>query len=100
MSLEGEGYGWDSIKRSAITVPIRRFVRPHFPMLACAMTDAARVLLPGDMPDCSAAWVAGIRLDQPVMTGCDAAEVDPEMLRTDRRLLIVARWEAPILEDA
>ena len=69
MSLEGTGYGWDSVKRSAVTVPIRRFVRPHFPILANAMTDMARTLLPGDMPDCSAAWVDGIRLDQPVMTG-------------------------------
>ena len=100
MSLVGKGYGWDSIKRSAVTVPIRRFIRPHCPKLARALIALARWALPGKMPDCSAAWVDGIRLTQPVLRGYDASEVDPENLRVDPTLTPVAVWKAYVLEDA
>ena len=58
-TLVGKGYGWDSIKRSAVTVPIRRFVRPNFPRTADVMVAIARAALPGKMPDCSAACWPG-----------------------------------------
>lgn len=100
MSLVAEGYGWDSIKRSALTVPIRRFVKPHYPRLARVMRGAARALLPGAMPDCSAAWVDGMRLvRRKVMLGCLAEEVDPFMLWADRHLIRVADWTAPVLKE-
>jgi hypothetical protein len=99
MSLVAKGYGWDSIKRAAITVPIRRFIRPRFPRLARFLVDVARWALPGEMPDCSAAWVDGIRLDQPILRGFDATEVDPEKLRVDPNLLTIAVWHSPVLEQ-
>lgn len=101
LSLVGKGYGWDSIKRALVTVPLRRFVRPRYPRLARALVGLARLLLPGDMPDCSAAWVEGLRLVRPhLLAGYAPGEVDPEVLLRDRTLTTVARWDAPILEDA
>jgi hypothetical protein len=97
-SLVGKGYGWDSIKRSAVTVPIRRFVRPHFPRTADVMVAVARAALPGKMPDCSAAWVAGLRLaNKNVMLGYEPEEVSPEDLVRDRELVEVEYWKKPIL---
>lgn len=96
--LVGKGYGWDSIKRSAITVPVRRFIKPHHPKIAAAMIGTARFLLPGKMPDCSAAWVDGMRLvNKNVMTKCQPEEVDPEDLLRDRELVEVAYWKRPVL---
>ena len=100
LSLVGKGYGWDSIKRSMITVPIRRFVKPHYPRLAQTLVAAAEELLPGRMVDCSAAWVAGIRLVRPrVFLGVDPTEVDPDMIQRTPHLTTVARWNAPVLVE-
>lgn len=97
-SLLGKGYGWDSIKRSAVTVPVRRFVRPHFPRLADVLVAVARAILPGKMPDCSAAWVAGLRaVNKNVMLGYEPEEVSPEDLLRDRELVEVVHWKRPIL---
>jgi hypothetical protein len=100
LGLVGKGYGWDSIKRAFLTVPIRRFVKPRAPRLAHAMTVLARVLLPGKMVDCSASWLAGIRLDQPnILVDYDPQEVSPETTLRDEHLITVARWKAPFLVD-
>ena len=100
LSLVDKGYGWDSIKRSLLTVPIRRYIKPRFPRLAWALIGFARWLLPGTMPDCSAAWIRGIRLVRGhVLGGFEPEEVDPEEILRDHFLLTVARWKAPILED-
>lgn len=101
LSLVGKGYGWDSIKRAAVTMPIRRFIKPNFPRLARFLIEVARLLLPGKMPDCSAAWVNGIRLSQPdLFYGYEAAEVDPQTVLRNPELITVARWLCPVLEDA
>jgi hypothetical protein len=100
LNLVGKGYGWESIKRTAVTIPIRRFIRPHFPRLANLLVDAARALLPGEMPDCSAAWVAGMRhVGANVLTGYRPEEVSPENLLIDEYLFTVAKWKAPVLVD-
>lgn len=99
MGLVAKGYGWDSIKRAALTAPIRRFVKPRYPRLAATMFEMARELLPGDMPDCSAAWVAGIRLVRPhVLAGYRPEEVTPETLLRDHDLVTVEKWTKPVLE--
>ena len=100
LSLVGKGYGWDSIRRAAVTVPIRRFIRPHFPRLARWLTGIARFLHAGKMPDCSAAWVDGIRIVRPdVLRGYAPEEVTPETILRDTHLVTVARWEAPVLDE-
>lgn len=100
LGLVGGGYGWDSIKRSMVTVPVRRFVKPLFPRLASAIVAMARFLLPGKMPDCSAAWVDGMRLVRKnIMVGYEPEEVDPYDLWKDPDLVTVAHWKCPVLED-
>lgn len=100
LGLVGKGYGWDSIKRAAVTVPIRQYVKPRYPRAAKLLLGAARLVLRGAMPDCSAAWVEGIRLVRPhVLLGYDASEVDPETILRARELVTVAEWKAPYLED-
>lgn len=100
LSLVGKGYGWDSIKRAAVTVPLRRFVKPRYPIVYRTALEAARELLPGRMPDCSAAWVDGIRLVRPhILHAYRAEEVTPETIQRDRDLVVVAEWKAPVMED-
>lgn len=99
-NLAGKGYGWDSIKRSAITVPVRRFIKPRAPRLAAAMIGVARFLHAGKMPDCSAAWVAGLReVGKSLMAGYEAEEVSPEDLRHNRELVKVVEWKAPYYQE-
>ena len=37
--LEGKGYGWGSIKRSLVSTPIRRYVKPLAPRLARVLLE-------------------------------------------------------------
>lgn len=100
LTLVARGYGWDSIKRAAVTVPIRRFIRPRWPRLARTLVRLADTLLPGAMPDCSAAWVEGLRLvRQNLLSGYATQDVTPETILRDPHLYTVARWVAPVLED-
>ncbi len=100
LGLVGKGYGWDSIKRAAITVPIRRFVKPRYPRLARTLTEIARAVLPGKMPDCSAAWVAGLRIVRPhILSGYEPEEVTPETILRDHELVTVAVWKSPVFEE-
>lgn len=100
LSLVAKGYGWDSIKRSLVTIPIRRFVKPVAPLLADWLLGIARFLLPGKMPDCSAAWVCGMRLVRPtILHDYEPEEVDPHVLDWDPNLVTVAYWPKPILVE-
>lgn len=100
LSLVGGGYGWDSIKRAMVTIPIRRFVQPRLPRVAKVLRGAARVLLPGAMPDCSAAVLFGIRPERPGMLAAyQIPEVTPETLLRDMRTPTVAVWKNAMLVD-